>query len=74
METKVLYMTFKNFFGNKFSLAVNDPRDDIEEQDIIDAMDAILGLNILEPKGYDLTETVSAKIVESSTTNYDLEV
>ena len=74
METKVLYMTFKNFLGNKFSLAVNDPRADIEEQDIIDAMNRIVELNILQPKGYDLTETVSAKIVESSTTNYDLEV
>ena len=74
METKVLYMTFKNFLGNKFSLSVNDPRADIEEQDIIDAMNRIVELNLFMPNGYEITETVSAKIVESSTTNYDLEV
>ena len=30
--------------------------------------------NIFQPKGYDIAETVSAKIVQSNTTVYDLEV
>ena len=67
MYEKRLIMTFKNNLGN-------DPRTDIEEQDIIDAMNLILEKQIFQPKGYDLAQTVSAKIVESSTTNYDLEV
>ena len=74
MDTRILYMTFKNFYGNKFSIAVNDPREDIEEQDIIDAMNRIVELNIFVPNDFEITETVSAKIVESSTTNYDLEI
>lgn len=74
MDTRILYMTFKNHYGNKFSLAVNDPRADIEEQDIINAMNRIVELKIFVPNDFELTETVSAKIVESSTTNYDLEI
>ena len=74
MDEKKLVMNFKNTLGNSFSITVNDPRADIEEQDIIDAMNLILEKQIFQPKGYDLAQTVSAKIVESSTTNFDLEV
>ena len=34
MQTRVLYMTFKNTLGNSCTITVDDPRDDIEEQDI----------------------------------------
>ena len=35
MQTRVLYMTFKNTLGNSCTITVDDPRDDIEEQEII---------------------------------------
>ena len=73
MQT-VLYMIFKNTLGNTCTITVDDPRDDIEEQDIVTAMDLIMTKNIFQPKGYDLAEKVSAKIVNSTTTEYDLEV
>lgn len=74
MEEKKLLMTFKNGIGNSFTMTVNDPREDIEEQDIIDAMNLIVEKNIFQPKGYDIALAVSAKVVESTTTEYDLEV
>ena len=74
MDEKKLVMTFKNTLGNNFSVTVNDPRQNITEQEIKDAMDLILAKNIFQPKGYDLAVAVSAKVVESSTTEYDLEV
>ena len=74
MDEKKLVMTFKNTLGNSFSLTVEDPREDLEEQEIIDAMNLIKDKNIFQPKGYDIAACVSAKVVDSTTTKYDLEV
>lgn len=72
METRVLYMTFKNTLGNSCTITIEDPREDIEEQDIVNAMNLILEKNIFQPKGYDLSVAVSAKIVNANTTEFDL--
>lgn len=74
MNDKKLLMNFKNTLGNSFTITVDDPKEELEEQEIIDAMDLIKDRNIFEPKGYDIAECVSAKVVESTTTEYDLEV
>ena len=67
-------MTFKNTIGNNFTLTLDEPREDLEESDIITAMNLIKEKNIFLPKGYDIAECVSAKVVDSTTTEYDLEV
>ena len=72
MQTRVLYMTFKNTLGNSCTITVEDPKDDIEEQNIIDAMNLIKTKNIFQPKGYDISTCVSAKIVDANTTEYNL--
>ena len=72
METKVLYMTFKNSLGNSCTISVDDPKQDITEQNIIDAMNLIKTKNIFQPKGYDISTCVSAKIVNANTTEFDL--
>ena len=74
MDEKILVMTFKNTLGNSFSVAVEDPRENLGEQEIIDAMNLIKDKNIFQPKGYDISTCVSAKVVDSTTTEYDLEV
>ena len=74
MKEKKLLMTFKNTMGNSFSITVDDPREDLEEEEIIAAMDLIKDKNIFLPKGYDIAQCVSAKVVDSTTTEYDLEV
>ena len=72
MDEKKLIMTFKNTLGNSFSITIDNPREDLEEQDIIDAMNLIKTKNIFQPKGYDIAECISAKVVNSTTTEYDL--
>ena len=52
MDEKKLIMTFKNTLGNSFSITIDDPREDLEEQNIIDAMNLIKTKNIFQPKGY----------------------
>lgn len=74
MDERKLIMTFKNTLGNSFSITIDDPREDIEETDIINAMNLIKDKNIFQPKGYDIAECVSAKVVDSTTTEYSLTI
>ena len=74
MDEKKLIMTFKNTLGNSFSITIDDPREDLEEQDVVNAMNLIKTKNIFQPKGYDIAECISAKVVNSATTEYDLVV
>lgn len=74
MKDLKLLMTFKNTVGNSFTLTIDDPREDLEESEIIAAMNLIKEKNIFLPKGYDITECVSAKVIDTTTTEYDLEV
>ena len=74
MDERKLIMTFKNTLGNRFSITIDDPREDIEETDIINAMNLIKEKNIFQPKGYDIAECVSAKVVDSTTTEYNLTI
>ena len=54
MEENKLVMVFKNTLGNSFSITVDDPKDNLGEQEIIDAMNLIKSKNIFQPKGYDI--------------------
>ena len=72
MDEKKLIMTFKNTLGNSFSITIDDPREDLVEQDIIDAMNLIKSEYIFQPKRYDIAECISAKVVNSTTTEYNL--
>ena len=72
MEEKKLVMVFKNTLGNSFAITVEDPKENLEEQEIIDAMNLIKTKNIFQPKGYDIAECVSAKVVDSTITEYNL--
>ena len=74
MDERKLIMTFKNTLGNSFSITIDDPREDIEETDIINAMNLKKEKNIFQPKGYDIAECVSAKVVDSTTTEYNLTI
>ncbi len=74
MEERKLTMTFKNVLGNNFTLTIDDPREDLEEDDVVNVMNLIKEKNIFQPKGYDIVECVSAKVVDSSTIAYDLKV
>ena len=73
LETK-LVMTFSNTLGRKVSLFVTDPREDLTEAEIKTAMELIVAKNIFEPNGSDIIAAVDAKIVQTETKEFDLEV
>ena len=73
-QTKRLVMTFKTTDDKKVSLSVDNPREDITESEIKDAMDLVVSKNIFAPNGADIVSAVEAKVVVTDTTPYDLEL
>ena len=73
-QTKRLVMTFKTTDDKKVSLSVDNPREDITESEIKDAMDLVVSKNIFAPNGADILSAVEAKVVVTDTTSYDLEL
>ena len=69
---KKLVMTFKTTDDKKVSLTVDNPREDLSEEEVKTAMELIKKKNIFAPGGADLASLVSAKVVQTDTTNYDL--
>ena len=73
-QTKRLLMTFKTTDDKKVSLSVDNPREDITESEIKDAMELVVSKNIFAPNGADIISAVEAKVVVTDTTAYDLEL
>ena len=73
-QTKKLIMTFKTTDDKKISLSVDNPREDVLESEIKSAMDLVVSKNIFAPGGSDIAEAISAKVVVTDTTPYDLEI
>ncbi|MBO3443480.1 DUF2922 domain-containing protein [Clostridium sp. CCUG 7971] len=73
METKTrLIMTFKTDGEKNVSVSVDDPRTDITEEDIKDAMDLLLLKDVFAPNGEGFISKVDAKIVTTDTQEFDL--
>ena len=69
IKTKLL-MTFKTSDDKKVSITVDNPREDLTETEIKEAMNTII--DIFSPNGGSLVSAVSAKVVQTDTTDYDL--
>lgn len=73
METKKrLVMTFLTGVGRKISISIDDPKEDITEAEIADAMNLIVEKNIFAPYGSELVATVDAKVIVTDTEEFDL--
>ena len=69
---KKLMMTFKTDEDKNVSISIDDPRENVTEQEIQNAMNIILNTDIFAPNGETLISLVGAKIVETGTTEFDL--
>lgn len=70
--TKKLVMTFKSSDDKSVNITVDNPREDLTEGEIKEAMDTILEKDIFSPNGGSLVSIVNAKVVQTDTTDYDL--
>ena len=69
---KKLMMTFKTDEDNNVSISLDEPRENVTEQEIQNVMNIILNNDIFAPNGETLVSLVGAKIVETGTTEFDL--
>lgn len=72
IETRLL-MVFSTTLGRKVSLFVSDPKEDLIETEIKEAMEQIVAKNVFAPRfGEELETALEAKVVQTTTTGYDL--
>lgn len=67
---KFIRMVFRDNGGSNFTLRIPDPKDNLTEQEILNAMDTIIAQNIFQGRTGDLVEKVDARIVETSISDY----
>ena len=60
--TKKLVMTFKSSDDKKVSITVDNPREDLEENEIKEAMDTIIEKDIFSPNGGSSLQTLVANV------------
>ena len=70
--TKKLLMTFKTDEDKNVSISVEDPKPNLTESEILEAMNLIIEKDVFSPNGEALVEKVGAKVVETETQEYDL--
>ena len=69
---KKLLMTFKTDEDKNVSISVEDPKQNLTESEILEAMNLIIEKDVFMPNGEALVEKVGAKVVETETQEYDL--
>ena len=69
--TKKLLMTFKTDEDKNVSISVEDPKPNLTESEILEAMNLIIEKDVFMPNGEALVEKVGAKVVETETQEYD---
>ena len=71
-ENKKLVMIFRNSAGKNVTISIDDPKDDLTEEQIKTAMELIIEKNIFKKNNHTLVEAVDAQIINSQTDDYDL--
>ena len=66
MDKKKLELEFLNEEGKKFVISIDDPREDLTEQEVGLAMAYIIANNVFVSSMYDLVEVNGARIVTTS--------
>ncbi len=60
-------MTFLDEGGQRNTITIPDPKDNLTEQDILNVMDLIIQKNIIQGRAGDLVSKLDARIVETTT-------
>lgn len=71
MLKKKLVLTFMNKQGKKSSLSIDDPKEDVTQEQVKAVMDDIVLKNIFNSGGGDLVKVDSARIVQTDTTEFE---
>ena len=69
-----LQMTFTNEANKKVSLTINDPRVDLTEVEVKNAMNEVIAQNVFTSSFGDLVAISGARIIDREVTELDLTV
>ena len=73
MEIKnKLMMTFKTDEDKSISISIDNPRENLNKEEIKNVMQLILQKDIFSINGASIVDLVEAKIVQTGTTEFDL--
>lgn len=72
MIERVLNMRFNNLTGGKFTFAIKDVKEEVLDEDISSAMDAIIASDVFLSKGGNLVTKENAEIVTKEVTEIEL--
>lgn len=77
METvtkEVLHLGFINEDGKTVTFRIADPKDDLTAEQILGAMQTVINRGVFTSSGGNLVAASSAKVVETITDEYDINV
>lgn len=66
MVKSKLELSFKDVVGKKFNLSLDQPRGDLTQLEVKEAMDEIVDRNIFITKEGDLVESLGARIITTT--------
>lgn len=73
MDSTVLEMIFGTEYGGEFKMRLIDPRTDLLPTEVEEAMNAIIGLNIIAGKDGLITVAKGAQVVTRTVNEFDFE-
>ena len=68
-----LELQFRNTEGSIARISLPNPDENVEAAQVKTVMDEIISQGALAPGGFDLVEAVSARIITTSITDFDIE-
>lgn len=68
MERKKLEMEFLNSLNKKYTISLDDPKEDLIPEEVQAAMESIITENVFIASEGDLTEAVEARVVTTTVT------
>lgn len=71
-DLKTLELIFLNEMGRQAKLVVDEPRENVTEAEITNAMDAIIASGVFITNGGSYVEKHSAKVIERTETVFEM--
>ena len=63
-----LMLTFINGSGNRVSLSIPEPKPELTESEVVEAMEEVVSSGLIRPNGSSLVAPHQARIVDNNTT------
>jgi hypothetical protein len=70
VQTQTLRLTWRNASGQTYRMSINNPRDNITQEEIEAFMDLVINKNIIQSTGGDLVAKYDAHLIDTTDQDY----